>query len=120
MSFDLGVLAMDEHVDGASAAAMYQRCQAGAHPEGDPDERVIAFYESLRARFPDQADSVDSPWMERPLDIGIDHVMLTMSYSDRSTPALRAVEELAALHSLVIWDPQSSDVYLPEAETTTP
>jgi hypothetical protein len=54
----------------------------------------------------------DSPWMA-PLDAGIDHVIMNLSWSARSTPAIEAIQDLAAEHRLVIWDPQSDDAYLP-------
>jgi len=48
-----------------------------------------------------------------PLDAGIDHVIMNLSRSARSTPAIEAIQDLAAEHRLVIWDPRSDDAYLP-------
>jgi hypothetical protein len=51
-----------------------------------------------------------------PLTVGIDHVVIHLSHSERSAPAISAVRELAAEYGLVIWDPQSRDAYLPGGE----
>jgi hypothetical protein len=48
-----------------------------------------------------------------PLDAGTDHVIMDLSWSARSTPTIAAIQDLAAKHGLVIWDPQSDDAYLP-------
>jgi hypothetical protein len=102
---------MDSSADRNKARAMASRCwRSACHTEGELDERITAFYESLCALFP--PGHADSPWMA-PHDAGIDHVIMYLSYSERSTPAIEAIEELAAKHGLVLWDPQSSDAYLP-------
>ena len=102
---------MDASADAEQARAMAQRCwRSAAHAEGELDERIPAFYEALLSRFP--SDSPDSPWMAAP-DVGIDHVIMNLSWSARSTPAIEAIQDLAAEHRLVIYDPQSEDVHLP-------
>jgi hypothetical protein len=111
VSFDLAVLAMDASADAEKALAMAECCwRSAAHAEGEVDERIAGFYDALRKRFPPY--SPDSPWMG-PLDVGIDHVIMNLSWSARSTPAIEAIQELAAEHRLVLWDPQSQDAYLP-------
>jgi hypothetical protein len=111
VSFDLAVLAMDPSANAEQARAMAERCwRSAAHAEGEVDERIAGFYEALRTRFP--PDHPDSPWMAPP-DVGIDHVIMNLSWSARSTSAIEAIQVLAAEHSLVIWDPQSDDAYLP-------
>jgi hypothetical protein len=111
VSLDLAVLAMDASADADQARAMAERCwRSAAHAEGEVDERIAAFYEELRTRFP--PDSPDSPWMAA-LDVGIDHVIMNLSWSARSTPAIEVIQDLAAEHRLVIFDPQSQDAYLP-------
>ena len=111
VSFDLAVLAMDPSADAEQAQVMAGHCwRSAAHAEGELDERIAAFYEALVTRFP--PGSPDSPWMD-PLGTGIDHVIMNLSWSARSTPAIEAIQELAAEHRLVIWDPQSQDAYLP-------
>ncbi|WP_199810235.1 MULTISPECIES: hypothetical protein [unclassified Streptomyces] len=114
MSFDLAVLAMDASADAVSARAMYERYTSGNHDEGEPDERVIGFHACLRSRFPDHPPYAETnPWMSMPLSVGIDHVVMNLSFSARSDAALRAIEELAAEYRLVLWDPQSQDACLP-------
>ncbi|MFG1796499.1 hypothetical protein [Nocardia sp. NPDC049149] len=123
MSFDLLVLAMSQSADAEAVRAMAERCSSPRdHVEGDPDERIIRFYESLRTRFPDFPPyPEDCPWMSMPLAVGIDHVSVCLSFSPRSTPALEAMLELAAEFDLIVWDPQSEEAVVPlvgAAETT--
>lgn len=114
MSYDLAVLALDASADTAAAQAMFARCSTRNHPEGELDERIAAFYEELRARFPDYPPCDEqTPWTDMPLSTGIDHVIMHLSLSARSDPALRAITELAEKHRLVIYDPQSSDATMP-------
>ncbi|MFF0478913.1 hypothetical protein [Streptomyces sp. NPDC004284] len=113
MSFDLAVLAMDESADVAAAREMFDRCTSDHHDEGESDERVVGFYERLRSLFPDRPPfAAESPWMSTPLTIGIDHVIMNLSFSSRSDAAIKAIEELAAEFCLVIWDPQSHNAHL--------
>jgi hypothetical protein len=114
VSFDLAVLAMEESADDVAARAMFERCNSMNHNDGDLDERVVWFYERLRSLFPDEPpyDS-DSPWMVMPLEVGIDHVIMHLSFSERSKPAITAIQELAAEYRLVLLDLQSQDAYLP-------
>lgn len=115
MSFDLAVLAMDAPADTEAARAMFERCNNRNHAEGELDERIAAFYQELRSRFPDNSPYDDStPWMLMPLDTGIDHVIMHLSFSPRSTPAIEAILELAGSHDLVVYDLQSDDAYMPD------
>ncbi|MBB2949093.1 hypothetical protein FB565_008898 [Actinoplanes lutulentus] len=109
MSFDLTVVAFDGWTDVSEVAAMVARCESSVHVDGELDERIAGFYERLRARFPDYPphwDSPDCPWMSMPLDVGIDHVSMCMSFSERSTPAIALITELATEFGLTLWDPQ--------------
>jgi hypothetical protein len=93
---------------------MFDRCKSRNHDEGEPDERIVGFYEQLRLRFPDYPPYAgDSPWMSMPLGIGTDHVIMNMTFAPRSDAALSLITELAAQYRLVVWDPQSQDAYLP-------
>jgi hypothetical protein len=114
VSFDLAVLAMEESADDVTARAMFERCNSMNHNDGELDERVVGFYERLRSLFPDEPpyDS-GSPWMVMPLEVGIDHVIMHLSFSERSKPAITAIQELAAEYRLVLLDLQSQDAYLP-------
>ncbi|WP_229070985.1 hypothetical protein [Actinoplanes sp. DH11] len=116
MSLGLGVLAIDGWTDVSDVLAMVDRCHADDHVEGDLDNRIAGFYERLRAQFPDHPPITDpskNPWMSTPLDIGIDHVFMLLSYSERSDPALQAIHELAIEYGLTIWDPQNGTAYRP-------
>lgn len=87
---------------------MVGRCQSSVHVEGELDQRIAGFYERLRARFPD-----GNPWMSIPLDVGIDHVFMSLSFGERSDPALALITELAAEYGLTLWDPQDGTAHKP-------
>ncbi|PTA43142.1 hypothetical protein C8054_26975 [Micromonospora sp. RP3T] len=107
-------MAIDAAASGDAVRAMVKRCSSGEHPEGELDERIVGFYESLRARYPDLPPyRDDSPWMSMPLDVGIDHVSMNMSFGQRSTPAIELILNLAARYGLTIYDPQSDEVTRP-------
>jgi hypothetical protein len=119
VSFDLGVLAIDGWTDVAEVIAMVDRCNALVHVEGELDQRIVGFYERLRARFPDHgpdSDADENPWMSTPLDVGIDHVFMCVTYSDRGHPALAMIRELATEYGLTIWDPQDGSAHRPVRE----
>lgn len=40
-----------------------------------------------------------------PLNVGIDHVSMQLSFSERSTPALQLIDQLARRYDLTIYDP---------------
>ncbi|TMR98965.1 hypothetical protein EJK15_10130 [Nonomuraea basaltis] len=105
---------MSGPVDAETARQMFDRCNsARRHLEGELDERIVAFYEELRAHFPDDPPyGPESPWMSMPLSVGIDHVIMHLSHSDRSTPVLEKIMELATLHGLVVYDPQFEEVFV--------
>ena len=114
VSFDLMVLAIDADADAVAMRAMLGRCRGNPHPDGELDDRIVAFYEQLRLRFPDDpADYPGCPWMSMPLSVGVDHVFCHISFSSCGTAAVDAITQLAAVHGLVIYDPQSDDVYRP-------
>jgi hypothetical protein len=114
MSHDLHVLAVNPSATDAEIRAVARRCQSLSHPVGELDERIVGFYECLRARFPDFPPyHTDSPWMMMPLSVGIDHVTMHMSFGERSTPALQLVDELAQRYGLTIYDPQGDEIVRP-------
>src|SRR5436305_3331649 len=88
MSFDLAVLALATD-DSRTARQQFERCLDGStHAEGEPDERIVAFYKQLQAIHPDHDAAVyenDCPWSSAPLDVGIDHVIMNMSFGSHST-----------------------------------
>lgn len=105
---------MDETADVQAARRMFERCSSGRHDEGELDERIVVFYEELRSYYPDQPPSEpDSPWMSIPLAVGIDHVIMHLSFLPKSSAAIEKIQEFAAKHRLTIYDPQSDDAYVP-------
>jgi hypothetical protein len=114
MSFGLVVLAVNPGATDIAVRAMAERCQSLHHPEGELDERIVGFYENLRARYADFPPYAhDSPWMDTPLNIGIDHVSMYLSFSERSTAALQVIDQLACRYDLTIYDPQGDEVTRP-------
>jgi hypothetical protein len=116
MAMDLVVLAIADWTDAAEVAAMAKRCQGQVHPDGEIDPRIAGFYERLTARFPDRPPDLSpdqNPWMDLPLSLGIDHVFMLISWSERGQPALDLVFELAAEFDLTVWDPQSATAHVP-------
>jgi hypothetical protein len=115
MSFDLAVLAVDRGVTPDEVRYRFEQCNSMAeHRVGDLDARIVNFYQDLTARFPDHEpyDPETSPWMSTPLDTGIDHVVVNIG-SRRGDEAVEAIFELAELHGLAVFDPQSDEVHLP-------
>ncbi|MEU3458288.1 hypothetical protein ABZ671_32625 [Micromonospora sp. NPDC006766] len=51
--------------------------------------------------------------MDMPLKVGIDHVSMLLSFSERSTPALQLIDQLARRYDLTIYDPQGDEVTRP-------
>jgi hypothetical protein len=104
VSFDLAVLAAASPLAVEEARRMFEGCVGGqAHRDGDLDPRIVTFYQELTQRFPDHRpyDAAASPWASTPLNIGIDHVIMNISYGARGAAAIEAVRELADDHQLV-------------------
>ncbi|WP_284740081.1 hypothetical protein [Amycolatopsis sp. RTGN1] len=116
MSFDLVVLALNAGSEADSVRRMFERCTAvGTHNVGEPDRRIVAFYEQVRSIYPDRGPAVEAPgcpWNSAPLSVGIDHVIMHFGSGPRSTPAIETVLRLAAHHGLAVYDPQGDDVHL--------
>ncbi|MBF9129751.1 hypothetical protein I0C86_12390 [Plantactinospora sp. S1510] len=107
-------MAIDAAASDDAVRAMVKRCESLQHPDGELDERIVGFYESLRARYPDMPPyRDDSPWMSMPLDVGIDHVSMNMSFGQRSTSLIDLILDLAARYGLTIYDPQGDEVTRP-------
>ena len=78
---------------------------------GDLDQRIVSFYDELRARFPDHPPyDPESPWTSAPLAVSIDHVSMNISYSPRGSEAVDVVLDLAGRQGLVIYDHQGDEV----------
>lgn len=111
MSFDLVVLAVEPSATADDVRQMADHCTGMEHRDGELDQRIVSFYEELRARFPDHPPyDPESPWMSAPLDVGIDHVSMNISYSPRGSEAVDVVLDLAERYGLVIYDPQGDEV----------
>jgi hypothetical protein len=116
VSFDLVVLAIEPDASDEDVAVRVERCRGMSHPEGDLDERIVAFYEQLRERFPDFPPYGEScPWMSMPLGLGIDHVSMNMTYGERGSLAMAYILELAGRYGLTVYDPQFDEVFRPNA-----
>lgn len=114
MSFDLAVVAAEPDADESAARQLIERCYDGRpHVEGELDARIVAFYEELRAIYPDHAPyEEDAPWACAPLDTGIDHVFMNIRHS-ADMAVIDAIQRLATEHGLVLYDPQGDAIYLP-------
>ncbi|SIN44498.1 hypothetical protein [Micromonospora cremea] len=112
MGFDLVVLAVEPSATADVVRQMADHCTGMEHRDGELDQRIVSFYEELRARFPDHPPyDPESPWMSAPLAVGIDHVSMNISYSPRGNAAVDVVLDLAERHGLVIYDPQFDEVF---------
>ncbi|MEU5565060.1 hypothetical protein [Micromonospora musae] len=111
MSFDLVVLAVEPCATPEDVREMADRCADREHRVGELDPRIVSFYEELRVRFPDHPPyDLASPWMSAPLNVGIDHVSMNISYLPRGSEAVDVVLDLAKRHGLVVYDPQGDEV----------
>jgi hypothetical protein len=122
MSFDLTVLATTPDTSDDEIRAQALRCAAGRdHPEGDLDARIVAFYEVLRVVHPDSGPasrSEETPWASSPLDTGIDHVTMNLRHGGAGD-VIDTIVELAALHDLVVVDPQDGTITRPHQPGST-
>jgi hypothetical protein len=122
MSFDLTILATTPDTSDDEIRAQALRCAAGRdHAEGDLDARIVAFYEVLRGMHPDDGPASRSdatPWASSPLDTGIDHVTTNLRHG-RAGDVIDTIFELAALHGLVVFDPQDGTVSRPHQPGST-
>ncbi|WP_239084112.1 hypothetical protein [Asanoa ishikariensis] len=110
MSFDLVVLAAGTTATLDDVRAMADRSVGRPRVEGDPDPRIAAFYEDLRAGFSDDpAYDGDSPWVTTPLVVGVDHVAMSIVHSPVGDDAVDVVLQLAEKHGLVVYDPQGDE-----------
>lgn len=119
MSFDLWVWREDGPVTAEAAGEKYDALDE-QEPEGEPDERVTAFYKELTDRYPElyvlTDDDVDSsPWSDDP-GISAAGVFLCIVWS-RAEEMLSSVIALAARHGLVCFDLGADVVYNPPGMT---
>lgn len=117
MSFDLTILAAAPNTSDGEICVQAHRCAAWLdHPEGGLDTRIVAFYEALREVYPDSGPASrrqETPWASSPLGTGIDHVTVNLRHGHTGDGAIATILELAALHDLVVFDPQDETVTRP-------
>ncbi len=115
MTFDLGVWQVNGSITAAEASGIYASFCRGETPvrvlRNSP--AVEAFYEDLMEKWPDTVDRNLSPW-SGPLHHSSSHVLMSCVWS-KAESVYSFVAELAASHELVLFDPQSEEVYLPES-----
>jgi hypothetical protein len=111
---DLAVFAVARGADETAARVAVEACSGtGEHVEGGLDERIVGFYEDLRAVYPDHPPyAQNSPWASMPLGTGIDHIFMNIRWS-ADDAVLELVQRLARTHGLVLYDPQDDTIYLP-------
>lgn len=112
MSFDLTALAAVPGASDEDVRAQALRCCRPDHPEGDLDSRIVAFYDDLRAAFPDSGPESrrdDTPWASTPLGLGIDHASMQLRHR-AFDGVIGLILDLALRHGLAIYDPQGDEV----------
>jgi hypothetical protein len=110
VSFDLVVLAAGPAASLDDVRAMADRCAGRSHDGGEPDPRIAAFYGDLRAAYPDQSTyEGESPWVTRPLAVGVEHVAMVIAHTPLGDDAVELVLQLAQKHGLVVFDPQADE-----------
>lgn len=76
------------------------------------DQRVVSFYRALTARYPDRPVGPGTPWQVAPLHVAADHVEMNL-HETCADQVLLDIEQLAAHHGLLLFDPQDGSVYPP-------
>ncbi|MEV6781487.1 hypothetical protein [Streptomyces sp. NPDC051098] len=104
---ELAVLAVPPETAPGVIDSVARRCLAENHDEGEFDDRIMAFYEQLRAEYPEflpYSEKPRPPWLSAPLSVGTDHVVILMSGAMSAVPARLRVHELAEDHGLKVVD----------------
>lgn len=123
MTFDLGVWKSRGSLSAISASRVYADLCRGIVPDQitEGGDAVETFYSELTATWPDadlggRASRVkpDTPWAA-PLQASSRFVLLS-SHWQHAELVLTLVTALASRHRLTVFDPQSEEVYLPDAE----
>jgi len=120
MSFDLGVWDSDIGIRKDQPADIYLRlCEGKVAPNGQSPS-VNAFYAELTRKWPEidsvpdkKIDDVDfCPWSSAIDHSGM-HVIMCCTWS-KANEVAGFVEQLAAKHGLVFFNPQTNEVKLPQ------
>jgi hypothetical protein len=117
MSFDLGVWHSERPITVEEAGDLYLKLCKQEWVPIEESPAVEAFYRESCGKYPEidmlPEDQVD----ESPFSCAHDrsglHVLVAISYGQRTTPVAQYVVELAEKHGLICYDPQGPDVYLP-------
>jgi len=116
MTFDLGVWKTNGSLTATEASRVYASFCRGELPvrvvQNSP--AVEAFYQDLIEKWPETGNADSSPWAA-PLHHTASHVLMSCVWSKAEDVCL-FVAELAGRHGLVLFDPQSEEVYLPDEE----
>jgi hypothetical protein len=88
---------------------------------GRPRRTHRQLYETLRTHYPDHPPlGDDSPWALAPVDVGIDHVSMSLRHGPTGATVVDPVLDLATRHGLTIYDPQSDTVTRPPGDASMP
>ena len=116
MNFDLGIWQAEGPLSAAEASRIYASfCRAETPARVVRNSPAVnAFYADLIAKWPETGNKELCPW-SGPLHHSASHVLLSCVWS-KAENVLLQVAEVASRHGLVVFDPQSEEVYLPETE----
>ena len=100
------------HKDAAQRYALF----ATHLPSGRFDEGVYRFYTELARRYPEiemltDEETDSSPWV-CGLELADDHVIMAL-VKEWYAAALPVILNLAGLHGLICYDPQTAKVHVP-------
>jgi hypothetical protein len=120
MSFDLGVWYSESTLTDKEAADVYLRlCEDWPYLDGE-NSAVAAFYEELTEHWP-EIDTIPEEKIGEmeycPWSCALDHSGMAVVMPcvwPMAEKVATFVQGLASKHRLVLFDPQSSRVYLPE------
>ena len=122
-TYDLGIWQTEGPLSAAEASHIYASFCRGENPpkvvRNSP--AIAAFYADLTTQWPDldprqrkHTGTPDvSPWAA-PINHTDSRVLLSCHWSEAET-VCAFVDRLANHHGLVLFDPQTEEVYLPEA-----
>lgn len=113
-TYDLGIWQSEGPITAAQASHIYASFCRGENPPRAirPSPAVAAFYADLIKHLTEQRPD-DSPWAA-PVNHNDARVLLSCHWSEAET-VCAFVDRLANHHGLVLFDPQSEEVYLPES-----
>jgi hypothetical protein len=119
MSFDLGVWYSEKALTSKQAGEIYVKlCEGTLQLEGER-QQVAAFYDELTKKWP-EIDTVPDEKIDDhdycPWSCAIDHSgmhVITSCVWSKGQDVGEFVEQLAARHGLLLYDPQEDAVKLP-------